>query len=137
MSLCRPSIRQRCRIHFTRNALADAGKSGRRVVAAFIATAFAQDDVTAAKTQWREVADQLRDASKARCLRRMRPTSALSVHVLYFSPAGDLVAKTEPRLEAPSGRLIIPANAGNRGVYPAPVTPRPRGTIPESITKGK
>jgi putative transposase len=32
---------QRCRVHFARNALAHAGRSGRRVVAAFIATAFA------------------------------------------------------------------------------------------------
>jgi len=51
---------QRCRVHFMRNALAHAGKSGRRVVSAFIATAFAQDDAAAAKTQWRRVADQLR-----------------------------------------------------------------------------
>jgi transposase-like protein len=33
---------QRCRVHFMRNALAHAGKSGRRVVSAFVATAFAQ-----------------------------------------------------------------------------------------------
>lgn len=51
---------QRCRVHFMRNALAHAGKSGRRVVAAFIATAFAQDDAEAAKSQWRLVADQVR-----------------------------------------------------------------------------
>jgi len=51
---------QRCRVHFLRNALAHAGKSGRRVVCAFIATAFAQDDAEAARTQWRKVADQLR-----------------------------------------------------------------------------
>jgi len=51
---------QRCRVHFMRNALAHAGKSGRRVVSAFIATAFAQDDADAAKLQWRRVADQLR-----------------------------------------------------------------------------
>lgn len=51
---------QRCRVHFMRNALAHAGKSGRRVVSAFIATAFAQDDAQAASTQWRGVADQLR-----------------------------------------------------------------------------
>lgn len=43
-----------------RNALAHAGKSGRRVVSAFIATAFAQDDAQAARAQWRKVADQLR-----------------------------------------------------------------------------
>ena len=51
---------QRCRVHFMRNALAHAGKSGRRVVSAFIATAFAQDDAEAARAQWRQVADQLR-----------------------------------------------------------------------------
>jgi hypothetical protein len=51
---------QRCRVHFMRNALAHAGKSGRRVVSAFVATAFAQDDTISAKQQWRRVADQLR-----------------------------------------------------------------------------
>src|SRR3954471_15416873 len=51
---------QRCRVHFMRNALAHAGKSGRRVVSAFIATAFAQDYAAAASAQWRRVADQLR-----------------------------------------------------------------------------
>ena len=43
-----------------RNALAHAGKSGRRVVSAFIATAFAQDHADAARAQWRQVADQVR-----------------------------------------------------------------------------
>ena len=51
---------QRCRVHFMRNVLAHAGKHGRRVVAAFIATAFAQEDAEMARTQWRQVADQLR-----------------------------------------------------------------------------
>ncbi len=47
---------QRCRVHFARNVLAQAGKSGRRVVSASIATAFAQG---AASLQWRAVADQI------------------------------------------------------------------------------
>jgi putative transposase len=51
---------QRCRVHFMRNAMAHAGKSGRRVVSAFIGTAFAQNDAEAASLQWRRVADQLR-----------------------------------------------------------------------------
>ena len=51
---------QRCRVHFMRNALAYAGKSQRRIVAAWIGTAFAQDDAAAARKQWREVADQAR-----------------------------------------------------------------------------
>jgi transposase-like protein len=43
-----------------RNLLAHAGRQGRGVAAAFIATAFAQNDAAAAKTEWRKVADQLR-----------------------------------------------------------------------------
>ena len=48
---------QRCRVHFARNLLAHAGRQGRRVVSAFVATAFAQEDADSAKVQWRQVAD--------------------------------------------------------------------------------
>ena len=51
---------QRCRVHFMRNAMAYAGKSQRRIVSAWIGTAFAQDDAEAARKQWRQVADQAR-----------------------------------------------------------------------------
>ena len=51
---------QRCRVHFMRNAMAYAGKTQRRIVAAWIGTAFAQDDAEAARKQWRQVADQAR-----------------------------------------------------------------------------
>jgi transposase-like protein len=51
---------QRCRVHIKRNVLAHAGRQGRRVVSAFIATAFAQDDAEGARAQWRRIADQLR-----------------------------------------------------------------------------
>ena len=51
---------QRCRVHFMRNALAYAGKTQRRIVAAWIGTAFAQNDAEAARKQWREVADEAR-----------------------------------------------------------------------------
>ncbi|GAC1559948.1 MAG: IS256 family transposase [Beijerinckiaceae bacterium] len=53
---------QRCRVHFMRNALAHASKNGRRVVSAFVATAFAQHTPAAASKQWRHVADQLRSS---------------------------------------------------------------------------
>ena len=46
---------QRCRVHFMRNVLAHAGKQGRRVISAFIATAFAQNDAKAASQQWRHM----------------------------------------------------------------------------------
>jgi putative transposase len=51
---------QRCRVHFGRTALAHAGKTQRRIVSAWIGTAYAQEDAAAAHTQWRTVADQLR-----------------------------------------------------------------------------
>ena len=51
---------QRCRVHFARNALAHAGKAQRRIVSAWIGTAYAQEDAAAAHAQWRTVADQLR-----------------------------------------------------------------------------
>jgi putative transposase len=43
-----------------RNVLAHAGKQSRRVISAFIATAFAQNDAKAVSPQWRHVADQIR-----------------------------------------------------------------------------
>ena len=46
---------QRCRMHFMHNLLAHAGRQGRRVVSAFVATAFVQDDADSAKAQWRQV----------------------------------------------------------------------------------
>jgi transposase-like protein len=51
---------QRCRVHFMRNVLAHAGRSHRRLVSAWIATAFAETDAEAARKQWRTVADQIR-----------------------------------------------------------------------------
>ncbi|HEV2345356.1 MAG TPA: IS256 family transposase [Actinocrinis sp.] len=51
---------QRCRVHFMRNAMAHAGKTQRRIVSAWVGTAFAQNDATAAAKQWRHVADELR-----------------------------------------------------------------------------
>jgi putative transposase len=51
---------QRCRVHFMRTLLAHAGRQGQRLAAAFIGTAFAQDNAAAAKAQWRKIADQMR-----------------------------------------------------------------------------
>ena len=44
---------QRCRVHFMRNVLAYAGKGHRRLVSAWIGTAFAEADADAARKQWR------------------------------------------------------------------------------------
>ena len=55
---------QGCRVHVMRNAMAYAGKTQRRIVSAWIGTAFAQDDAVAARRQWREVANQARPRVK-------------------------------------------------------------------------
>jgi len=58
---------QRCRVHFMRNVLAHAGKQGRRVVAAFIATAFAQEDAEMARAQWRQSLPRRRPGLPTSC----------------------------------------------------------------------
>ena len=55
---------QRCRVHFMRNALAHATRSGKRMISAFIGTAFAQEEAKSVKAEWRRVADQLRPKVK-------------------------------------------------------------------------
>ena len=74
---------QRCRVHFMRNAMAYAGKTQRRVVSAWIGTAFAQDDAEAARKQWRQVADQLRPrVSKLAALMDNAEADVLAYHEL-------------------------------------------------------
>jgi len=80
---------QRCRVHFARNALAHAGKSGRRVVSALMATAFAQDDAAQAKAQWRKVSDQLR--SKLPKLSELMDTAEEDVLAYMNFPAAHRV----------------------------------------------
>ena len=61
---CHDATWQRCRVHFMRNALAHATRSGKRMISAFIGTAFAQEDAKSVKAEWRRVADQLRPKVK-------------------------------------------------------------------------
>lgn len=52
---------QRCRVHFMRNAMAHVGSKHRQMAAAAIRTAFTQETQEAARTEWRAVADRLRE----------------------------------------------------------------------------
>jgi hypothetical protein len=114
---------QRCRVHFMRNALAHAGKNGRRVVSAFIATAFAQDHADATKAQWRQVADQVRtklpklaarlDEAEEDVLAYMSfprstgPRSRAKSGAAAASPAGLPDQMTRPQVRRPcAGRLL-------------------------------
>ena len=85
-----------------RNALAHANKNGRRVVSAFIATAFAQASADAAGKLWRQVADQLR----AKLPRLAALLDKAEVDVLAFMTFPrehwDKISSTNP-IERPNG----------------------------------
>src|SRR6187551_2418259 len=87
---------QRCRVHFMRNALAHAGKQGRRVVAAFIGTAFAQDDADAARSQWRQIADQLRPRVKKLAELMDEAESDVLAYMSFPSPHRAKLHSTNP-----------------------------------------
>lgn len=52
---------QRCRVHFMRNVLSQVPRAHQPAISAAVRTAFAQPDQAAAKRQWRQVADSLRE----------------------------------------------------------------------------
>src|SRR5271165_1466211 len=95
---------QRCRVHFMRNALAHANKNGRRVVSAFIATAFAQGSSDAAGKQWRQVADQLR--AKLPKLAALLDEAEVDVLAFMSFPKEhwDKISSTNP-IERPNGEI--------------------------------
>ena len=106
---------QRCRVHFMRNALAHASKNGRRVVSAFIATAFAQTTADAAGKQWRNVANQLR----AKLPRLAALLDEAEVDVLAFMDFPrehwDKISSTNP-IERPNGEIKRRTNVV--GIFP-------------------
>src|SRR3981189_493355 len=106
---------QRCRVHFMRNALAHAGKSGRRVVSAFIATAFAQDDAEAAKTQWRQVADQLRPRVK-KLAELMDEAESDVLAYMSFPPAHRPKLPSPNPIERGNGEINAPTEVV--GIFP-------------------
>jgi len=106
---------QRCRVHFMRNALAHASKNGRRVVSAFIATAFAQGSPDAAGKQWRQVADQLR--AKLPKLAALLDEAEVDVLAFMSFPKEhwDKISSTNP-IERPNGEIKRRTNVV--GIFP-------------------
>src|SRR5260370_7543907 len=95
-----------------RNVLAHAGKQGRRVVSAFIGTAFAQNDADAARAQWRQVADQLRQRVKK--LAEFMDEAETDVLAYMSFPAPH-----PPKLHSPN-----PIHPLNAAIHPPPPLPR-------------
>lgn len=120
---------QRCRVHFMRNALAHAGRSGRRVVSAFIATAFVQDDAAAAGLQWRKVADQLRPTvPKLAALMDKAETDVLAYMTFPTSTAPSC---TQPiRWSVSTAR----SSAGPRSSASSPTRPPSPGSLAPSCS---
>ena len=87
-----------------RNVLAHAGRSGRRVVSAFIATAFAQDDADSARLQWRRVADQLR-ARVPKLALMMDEAEADVLAYMSFPAAHRLKLHSTNPIERPIGEI--------------------------------
>ena len=106
---------QRCKVHFQRNALAHAGKSQRRIVAAWIGTAFAEADQDAAHRQWRAVADQLR--SRVPRLAELMDAAEHDVlaHMGFPAPHRAKISSTNP-LERVNGE--IKRRSDVVGIYP-------------------
>ena len=106
---------QRCRVHFMRNLLSHARKQGRRVVSAFVATAFAQEDAEAASAQWRQVADQLRPkAQKLAELMDEAETDVLAY--MHFPPAHRTKLHSTNPIERPIGEIKRRTNVV--GIFP-------------------
>jgi hypothetical protein len=89
-----------------RNVLAHAGKQGRRVVSAFIGTAFAQDDAEAARPQWRQVADQLRPRVK-KLAELMDEAESDVLAYMSFPPAHRPKLHSTDEIDKPFRRYLL------------------------------
>ena len=117
-----------------RNALAHANKNGRRVVSAFIATAFAQGSADAAGKQWRQVADQLR----AKLPRLAALLDEAEVDVLAFMTFPrehwDKISSTNP-IERPNGAIKRRTNERRRNLPKRRRHHAPRGSNPDGTER--
>src|SRR3984957_7509247 len=119
---------QRCRVHTMRNALAHAGKSSRRVVSAFIATAFAQDSA-----EWpprHSGAGSLTSSGRSSqdspaSWTRPRPTSSL---IWTFPPT---TGRRSTRPTASNGSTVR-SNAAPTSSESSPMTRRSSGSSAQS-----
>ena len=104
-----------------RNLLSYAGRQGRRVVSAFVATAFAQDDA-AAKAQWRQVADQPRPKAKQLATIMDEAEEDVPAYMTFPKEHRTKLHSTTP-LERLNGEIKRRTNAvGLRGLTPPSAT---------------
>ena len=95
---------QRCRVHFMRNALAHANKNGRRVVSAFIATAFAQETPTPPANNGAMSPISCAPACPSSPPCSTRPRSTSSPSWTFPRSTGTKICSTNP-IERPNGEI--------------------------------
>ena len=104
-----------------RNALAHPGKTQRRIVSTWIGIAFAQDDATSARKQWRDVADQAR--SRVPRLATLMDDVEVDVLAYLGSPVQYRARCTAPTHSSAS---TARSNAAARSSGSSPTKPRSR-----------
>jgi putative transposase len=119
---------QRCKVHWLRNALAHAGPKQRPAVVAMLKTIFAQETADAARTQWAQVADALRQRFPK--LAELMDISREDVLAYTAFPREHWpqIASTNP-LERLNGEIKRRADVVGSGA-PLPTPPRSRRRPP-------
>jgi putative transposase len=95
---------QHCRVHFLRNAQAHGARSGRRLISAFIGTAFAQETPEAARTEWRRVSDQLRTRLPKLSQRMDEAETDVLAYKRFPAPHWTRISSTNP-IERPNAEI--------------------------------
>lgn len=106
---------QRCRIHVLRNLLAHVGPNQRAMVAAALRTVFTQEDQDAARAQWRQVADSLRERFERLAAAMDEAEDDVLAYMTFHSDHWTKISSTNP-LERLNGEIKRRTNVV--GIFP-------------------
>jgi transposase-like protein len=95
---------QHCRVHFLRNAQAHGSRSGRRLISAFIGTAFAQETPETARREWRRVSDQIREKLPKLSQRMDEAEIDVLAYKRFPAPHWPKISSTNP-IERPNAEI--------------------------------
>jgi putative transposase len=95
---------QRCRVHFMRNLLAHAGRNGRKLAAAFVGTAFAQQTKLDAQLQWAKVVERMRPSLPKLAAYMEQAEADVLAYMDFPQPHWTKLHSTNP-IERPNGEI--------------------------------